>query len=398
MELDARINLFRNMVGCCHDLYLWTYDCAMHLISTNCPTPDAIHNLFMTACQKGLFRNEIEASGKPLLLTNEMNMVWLTVPQIVQQDLIRVYVLGPCFMDDVSTQNIQSQLLEQGLTKQLRDQVTQFLSQLPIISWNRVQEYAIMLYYCINEERIDTSDLRFSKVTHTSPGNAPAEPMQVHGTYQAEQEMLRMVREGDLNLTSHINRMAVTGNMGKLSNGDSLRQIKNTVFVCITLFSRAAIEGGLSPELSLTLTDHYFQSIETCNTISEITEITRIMQSDFVQRVHRCRTEKMSKPVRTCCDYISLHLEEEISLSDLAKQTSYADYYISKKFKKETGKTPADYIRQKRLERAAFLLRTTQEDIQDISDRLLFGTHSYFSDSFKKQFGVSPSEYRANQQ
>lgn len=398
MELDARINLFRNMVGCCHDLYVWTYDCAMHLISTNCPTPDAIQNLFMTACQKGLFQDEIVTSEKPLLLTNEINMVWLAVPRIEHGELIRVYVLGPCFMDDVSPQNIQSQLVAQGLTKQLRDQVMQFLSKLPIISWNRVQEYGIMLYYCINEMRIDTSDLRFSKVSQKSSANSPTEPAHVHGTYQAEQEMLRMVREGDLNLTSHINRMAVTGNMGKLSNGDSLRQIKNTVFVCITLFSRAAIEGGLSPELSLTLTDHYFQSIEACNTISEITEITRIMQSDFVQRVHRCRTEKMSKPVRTCCDYISLHLEEEISLSDLAKQTGYADYYISKKFKKETGKTPADYIRQKRLERAAFLLRTTQEDIQDISDRLLFGTHSYFSDSFKKQFGVSPSEYRANQQ
>ena len=161
---------------------------------------------------------------------------------------------------------------------------------------------------------------------------------------------------------------------------------------------RTAVDHPLTnTELSLTLTDHYFQSMEACNTISEITEITRIMQSDFVQRVHRCRTEKMSKPVRTCCDYISLHLEEEISLSDLAEQTGYGDYYISKKFKKETGQTPADYIRKKRLERAALLLRTTQEDIQDISDRFLFGTHSYFSDSFKKQFGVSPSEYRANQ-
>lgn len=81
-----------------------------------------------------------------------------------------------------------------------------------------------------------------------------------------------------------------------------------------------------------------------------------------------------------------------------APSPAYAEYYLSRKFKKETGSTPAEYIRRKRLERAALLLRTTKEDVQNIGDRLLFGSHSYFSDSFKKQYGVSPSEFRNQNQ
>lgn len=394
MELESRLDLFQNMVGSCHDLYLWTYDCAMHLISSNCPEQETIHNLFATACQQSAFHSQIVEAETPLLLTSEMDMMWMTIPLMEAGELIRVYVLGPFFMDDISTKNIKAQLSQHGMTPVLQETVVAFLRRLPIISWSRILEYGIMLYYCITESRIDASDLRYCKTSNATFHSTEVETPEVHGTYQAEQEMLRMVREGDLNLKAHIDKMSVTGNIGKLSNGDTLRQMKNTVLVCTTLFSRAAIEGGLSPELSLTLTDRYFQAVEACATISELTQITYTMQGDFVQRVHRCRTEKLSRPIQICCDYISLHLEEEISISELASQTGYAEYYLSKKFKKETGSTPAEYIRQKRLERAAFLLRSTQEDVQNISDRLLFGSHSYFSDSFKKQYGVSPSEYR----
>lgn len=81
-------------------------------------------------------------------------------------------------------------------------------------------------------------------------------------------------------------------------------------------------------------------------------------------------------------------------MKKLASQIGYSEHYLNKKFKKETGSSPTEFIRTERLRRAAILLRTTNDDIQDISDRLQFGTPSYFSDSFKKIYGVSPSEYR----
>lgn len=396
MELDERLKLFQNMVHCCHNLYLWNYDCAMHLISTNCPEPETIHNLFTIQYQQSSCQGELPEADTPLLLATEMGMMWFVIPQTTSGDLIRVYVLGPFFIDDISAKNIQQQLGQHGLTASLREKVFSFLMELPVISWSRAQEYAIMLYYCITEQQIDTSRLRYCKNNHIvrTAADSSETPSEVHGTYQAEQEMLRMVREGDLNLEAHLTKMSVTGSIGKLSNGDSLRQMKNAVLVCTTLFSRAAIDGGLSPELSFTLTDQYFQAVEACVDMSELSEVTRKMQSDFVQRVHRCRTEKFSPPIRACHDYIRLHLDEEISMQKLAAQIGYAEHYLNKKFKKETGSSPAEFIRTQRLKQAALLLQTTNDDIQDISDRLLFGTPSYFSDSFRKMYGISPSEYR----
>lgn len=341
------------------------------------------------------FIRQIAEQDTPVIYTNEMGLMWVMTPYFLDNELLRFYILGPFFVDDIPPKSLEAQLNKHNLSVPLRQEFMLFLHKLPVISLSRIFEYAIMLYFCITEKKITVSALRYHENTRKINGEfIQRESMDAHGTYKGEQEMLRMVREGDLNYQSHMNKMSITGHLGKLSNGDPLRQMKNAVLVCITLFSRAAIEGGLTPEVSYTLTDHYFQSVEACTAITDLVEIAHTMQDDFIQRVHRCRTSSLSQPVRACCEYISLHLEDRLSLSMLARQTGYTENYLSKKFKRETSLTPNEYIRRQRLEQAAFLLRTTQDDVQNISERLQFCSQSYFADHFRRYFGVTPTEYR----
>lgn len=395
METETRLSLFRDMISCCHNLYLWTYDSAFHLITSNCPEQTIIDNLFVMNRSRDDFIRQIAEQDTPVIYTNEMGLMWVMTPYFLDNELLRFYILGPFFVDDIPPKSLEAQLNKHNLSVPLRQEFMLFLHKLPVISLSRIFEYAIMLYFCITEKKITVSALRYHENTRKINGEfIQRESMDAHGTYKGEQEMLRMVREGDLNYQSHMNKMSITGHLGKLSNGDPLRQMKNAVLVCITLFSRAAIEGGLTPEVSYTLTDHYFQSVEACTAITDLVEIAHTMQDDFIQRVHRCRTSSLSQPVRACCEYISLHLEDRLSLSMLARQTGYTENYLSKKFKQETSLTPNEYIRGQRLEQAAFLLRTTQDDVQNISERLQFCSQSYFADHFRRYFGVTPTEYR----
>lgn len=145
----------------------------------------------------------------------------------------------------------------------------------------------------------------------------------------------------------------------------------------------------------MTLTDYYFQSVETCKTIPELAEVARTMQKDFVMRVHACQENaSYSKMVQLCRNYINAHIEEHFTLSDVASKLGYADYYLSKKYKKETGTTLKQYTQQVRLERACFLLSCTDLEINQISERLFFNSPSYFSALFKKTYNLKPSEYR----
>lgn len=394
MELRDRLDLFQDMIQCCHNLYLWVYDRELTLIRSNCPDELTVRNLFSLGGAREVLLSYAAEHRKPIIMTNALGMMWAAIPEKQEDELRRLHILGPFFTDNLSSQDVEAGLKEHQLSADVRQSVFSFLRALPVISLSRAFEYTIMLYFCITGEKITISDLHYQESEAIRPADKKSRKADVHGTYEMEQEMVRMVREGNLGFQAHMNRLAMSGSMGTLANSDSTRQMKNAVLVCIVLFSRAAIEGGLSPEISMTLTDHYFQSVEACRSLPELTEIATTMQNDFVERVHKVRSRKLSKPVLECCDYINLHLEEKLTLKALAERFKYSEYYLSRKFSQELGMSMKEYIRRQRLEQAKALLKDSSLDIRDVSDRLHFCSPSYFAEQFKAEYGVSPTQWR----
>ena len=398
MILEERLELFSNMIRCCHNLYLWRYDATFQLLSSNCPAQSQLGGFAnLSSFQDAILKHQ-NAQHTPLILANQINLMCVAVFHKEENETQNIYVLGPFFMDDYSTKAVEHRLGQLNLSLPLRNSAISFLRTLPVISLSRIMEYAIMLHFAVTRQTITTSDLDYYEdVRNTFDLDNPEVTIDFHGTYEAEQEMLRMVREGDIeHFRQHMDKMAFIGTAGKLSIGDNERQMKNMVQVCITLFSRAAIEGGVLPETAMTLTDYYFQSVEATGSIAELTKISHSMQEDFVQRVHKCRQNlNLSRQVRACCDYVEIHLEEPVTLKEIAENLGYAEYYLSKKFKEETGKYFKDFIREKRIERAKFLLKNSSLTMQEISTRLQFGSQSYFADVFRKMTGMKPTEYRS---
>lgn len=394
-QISGRLEQFAGMLLCCHNLYLWEYDAQRRLLRSNCPQSPVVSNLFSMLRNGRLDKLPPEPTEAPILLTNDVGLLWVVQPLLDQGELLRSYVLGPLFLDSGVPRNLDAQLNGLHLGSNLLAEARQFLRELPVISLSRVFEYAVMLHHCVTGQKIQVSDLRYEAAATQTREHSQQPRGDAHGTYAMEQEMVRMVREGDIeNFRRQLDRLSMSGAMGKLSNDDPLRQMKNALITCLVLFSRAAMEGGLDPELSYSLSDRYFQSIEACRSIPELAEIAAPMQEDYIQRVHNLRLGGLSRPIQSCCDYIELHLEEPLSLSVLAKHSGYADYYLSRKFKQETGQAPSEYIRRRRLERAAHLLQTTDEEIQTIAARLQFCSQSHFSEAFRKQYGMTPSAFR----
>ncbi len=394
MELRDRLDLFQDMVQCCHNLYLWEYDRELVLIRSNCPFESTARNLFSLGGARELLLDYTARHSKPIVMTNALGMMWAALPEREGDELRHIHILGPFFMNDRSSLEMEKGLGLLRLSSDMLREVLSFLRSLPVISLSRVFEYTIMLHYCITGEKITVSDLHYQESESVRPAEKKRHKADVHGTYEMEQEMVRMVREGDLNIQSHMNRLAVSGSMGTLANSDSTRQMKNAVLVCIVLFSSAAIEGGVSPEIAMTLTDHYFQSVEASRSLPELTEIATTMQNDFVQRVRKVRSRSLSRPVLDCCDYINMHLEEKLSLREMAERLKYSETYLSRKFRQETGLSFKEYIRRQRLDQAKALLKDNALDIRDISDRLHFCSPSYFAEQFKAEFGFSPTQWR----
>lgn len=96
--------------------------------------------------------------------------------------------------------------------------------------------------------------------------------------------------------------------------------------------------------------------------------------------------------------YIIEHIGEEISRDDLADHIGFSPQYLSTTFKRETGLTLSDYIREERVAFAKRLLGQTNLPISVIAQNVGYESFSYFSSIFRQSAGCTPREYRKKQQ
>lgn len=83
-------------------------------------------------------------------------------------------------------------------------------------------------------------------------------------------------------------------------------------------------------------------------------------------------------------------------LSDLADTLHYDVYWLSRLVKRQTGKTYTELVQGKRLQRAAYLLKTTDMSVADIGNAVGYDNLSYFHRIFKDRYGFSPKKFRNN--
>ena len=388
------IDYFAELLSTVHDIYLWVYGSGGDLLRTNCPYPDRVLNIADEELAENA-RRSCTLHDRPTILDSCYRAMWITDSLKQDGEILEFYLIGPFYMDSYPAKDVAEEVEKRNLSLGSRQRVIELTGMIPVISMSKIIEYATMMHYAITGEKINVYDLHYAQPRQTyAPGE---EDTTVHGTYEAEREMLRMVREGDIRIVEQLKRMSTTSYVGKLANddSDSLRQMKNTILVATTLFSRAAIEGGVYPDTAMTLTDRYFQAVEAATTFQEISDIAITMETDFVSRVRKVKSNRAySGAVRTVIDYIDLHLEEDIDLSDMASELGYSDYYLSKKFKKETGRTVKEQIRDARLERAKFILDSHGSvTVFELSQRLKFSSESYFIQCFRDRYGVTPKQY-----
>ena len=106
----------------------------------------------------------------------------------------------------------------------------------------------------------------------------------------------------------------------------------------------------------ITLSDLHIQQIEDLNEVKAVEAAMASVVWDFTERVKQSRNEKMSKPVRDCCEYIYSHLYQEITIDKLTELTGLNDSYLMNLFKKQTGMTLMNYVQKQRVEEAMELV------------------------------------------
>lgn len=211
--------------------------------------------------------------------------------------------------------------------------------------------------------------------------------------YAFENEMIRAVSLGQQHKVKQLLSL-FDGQLFEMRVADPIRNAKNYCIIMNTLLRKAAEQGGVHPLYIDRISSEYAHKIEMLKRLDDVLGLMKDMFSAYCRLVRKQVTKQYSPVVKNAIIMIDSDISANISLQILAEKQGITPEYLATVFKKETGKTVMEYVRDKRMQLALYLLNTTNLQIQTIAMHCGIIDVQYFSKVFKKETGKTPKEYR----
>ena len=397
---EQNLLLLESAIPANEKFYVWCFGDDGHYIASSCPEEER------ELLEKGfwIFGGMEKAMAHvsawetaPQIIGSPIGMHWAVTFESERGNSL-VFVMGPVFYHPPIEAQLRRAL--RPYRNSLEDArwgsaLIEALPNLPVIPHAIFARYVIMTHNMLTRQQLDVSALYTESENMKTTELASTQNRDRAKVYLAERAMLQMVRNGDINYHHMLMRSSSMSPGVGVQGREPLQQMRISVIVFASLVCRAAMEGGLSPEVAYALGDSYIQTAVNSNDAGELAALATTMYHDFIFRVHQLHANPNYSPaIQKCCDYIELSLDKRIQISDLAALTGYTEYYLTEKFKKETGTPLFLYIRYAKIERAKVLLESTDLSVKELSERLAFNTVNYFIQCFRDTTGYTPAQYR----
>lgn len=350
---------------------------------------------------KNLFLKSIEPNTLSYL-TDELSCHYIVFP-LPEEPLHHIFVIGPY------------------ITADEKDTILSFLSQ-PILSppWipilknyylqicsltniDAINALVTTLADCIwNQENYQIQYLQNGLPETLATITTSTDPQRridlfsniemIESLYHSENELANAISHGQ-----SAKARAIFSNLplrGFKYEAEPLRNLKNFSITYNTLFRKAAEQGGVHPLYIDQLSSTFLTRIEDMNRSDNVFDLWTDMIQKYCSLVNTHNTRSYSLPVQRVITRIHFDITADLSLKANAEHLNVNASYLSNLFKKETGYTLTNYVNKKRMEHAAFLLSTTALPVSTIAQQCGVLDDNYFTKLFKKQYQMTPSQYR----
>ena len=312
--------------------------------------------------------------------------------------------LGPVFTSPVTEELIKAYFVDARIPPEYQEAAEELLRGIPIGSHPQFIRYLLFLHLCLNHKEADIDIFYAEEDERTARRGTQIletaieakENENAHNSYAFEMELYHHIQTGDTGrLKRFLDKTQNYPSEGKTAR-TPLRHAKNTL---IGLAAKAgvlgAIPGGVDAERVYQLTDLYMLECEQMQTIEEVHRLQYIMLMDLCQRCGAAKLPKgISAEIHHCMTYIQSHTNGSLGVDDVAEQIHRSSSYLMRRFKAEVGMSVGDYITKCKLEEACDLLVYGSRSLAEISAYLGYSSQSYFQNVFKKQYGMTPMQYR----
>ena len=291
-------------------------------------------------------------------------------------------------------------LLKNSIPYYLKPELAQYFNHLPLVSFRQSWEGLLVTLaenihdaenqFDINYTRFETGD----PAGKYSPKQDVSLSMKfIETLYHDEDIFLNAIKAGDsrraLQCTTKFRQYRPPQRAS-----EKIRDAKSHLLALNTLVRKAVQESSVHPMHIHTVSTDFARQIEATEREPELGPITETMIRRYCSLVQEYSLAKYSEVVRNIINTVEFNLKEPLSLSILSKQFNIDPSNLSHHFARETGMTLTDFINRKRLKHACHLLSSSAMYIADIAEDCGYQDINYFTRLFKRQFGLSPRDYR----
>ncbi len=315
-------------------------------------------------------------------------------------------VIGPVSSLPYSGDVLFSILKEFPIEELKTEEFNNFFYNIPTQSLYTFLNTLLFINYTVNNTELAMKDVEHDfdslqdnsiNQKYTESSYAAKEEGIMCSDYSVETEIFRYVETGNIdelkNCISQPSKIIV----GRMAD-DNLRQLKNTAIVVVTLATRAAIKGGLTPSIAYNISDIYIQQVERLTNMDVISSLISQVLYDYTNRIAgSIIPPKADNILHQVIKYVRENTNKNITVTDVASHVNFNRSYLSRKVKSELGFDLSSFIRKCKLEEAKDLLAYSDKSISEISNFLCFSSQSHLQKAFKNQYGITPHLFRKSE-
>lgn len=320
---------------------------------------------------------------------------------VVEDPEKELYLIGPVSFEEYKQVDLKKFIMRECGAQE----DTSVIPKIPYCSRDRFGTTVLLVHHMLTGAELSLEDLwrqngekvNKNHIHERKVGSVLFERMEFenpHNPYDQEVRELNSIRNGDLESFQKSIRETYAGSEGRLSE-NQIRQEKNIAICVITLASRAAIEGGVLPEMAFSMVDAYIMQVEKMSDIVEIRSFMRKAEQTFLERVQENKKPKIENMlVEDTKKYIFQHLHSKIEIGNIGKEIGANTTYLSELFHKTEGITIQKYIQREKIKLAKNMLQYSEYKTEDIANYLGFCSQSYFGKVFREYENLTPNQFR----
>ena len=313
------------------------------------------------------------------------------------------FCIGPFLYRTYTEENLRELLRRNALSDSAIEAVRWYFKRVPVvgdvIGWQQMFATFLSRYQ-------GNPDLIVNTVRYDRPERAREKPSvalsaipytSIEARYEAEGKMLDAIRRGDISEATYYQNIFMGYRLDQRID-DPVRNAKDMVIAASTAMRKAVQQAEVHPLYIDSLSGQLLREIEEAENEVQVGALVPRMIRNYCLLVQTYSRERFSGVVRDVLNFVDFHYMEPLSLESLSGKYAVNKNYLSTRFHKEVGMTVTDYINLTRVRRSLKLLSGTNLSMPEVAERCGFSDANYYTRTFKKVHGTTPTEYRRSLQ